>query len=96
MMGKPSIPDIIISWGVEATSGHNDGWIMGHYRDKLLAVRDYINNLLRDPVTPTPDTCETYKPSDRQNKTFIYESPDGGQTVYRRKAGSAERELYRS
>ena len=26
--------------------------------------------------------------------TYVYESPDGGDTVYRRKSGSQERELY--
>ena len=26
--------------------------------------------------------------------TYVYESPDGGDTVYRRQAGSAERELH--
>jgi hypothetical protein len=26
--------------------------------------------------------------------TYVYESPDGGDTVYRRKSGSAERELH--
>jgi hypothetical protein len=26
--------------------------------------------------------------------TYVYESPDGGNTVYRRKSGSRERELY--
>jgi len=25
---------------------------------------------------------------------YVFESPDGGKTVYRRKVGSAERELY--
>jgi hypothetical protein len=30
--------------------------------------------------------------SDRQ-ETYIYESPDGGDTVYRRRAGSNQREL---
>ena len=32
--------------------------------------------------------------SDRQ-ETYIYESPDSGDTVYRRKAGSNQRELVR-
>ena len=26
--------------------------------------------------------------------TYVYESPDGGDTVYRRRAGSIDRELY--
>ena len=31
--------------------------------------------------------------SDRQ-ETYIYESPDGGDTVYRRRMGDAQRELH--
>jgi hypothetical protein len=31
--------------------------------------------------------------SDRQ-ETYIYESPDGGDTVYRRRMGDTQRELY--
>ena len=31
--------------------------------------------------------------SDRQ-ETYIYESPDGGDTVYRRRMGSTQRELH--
>ena len=27
--------------------------------------------------------------------TYVYESPDGGETVYRRKSGSLEKELYK-
>ena len=91
-MDKPSIPEIIISWGIEATSGYNDGWMMKHYRDKLVAVRDYIDNLLQDRSVNTQD--ESY--ATQQNESFIYESPDGGQTIYRRKIGSADRELYKS
>ena len=32
--------------------------------------------------------------SDRR-ETYIYESPDGGHTVYRRRSGSVEREMIR-
>ena len=32
--------------------------------------------------------------SDRQ-ETYIYESPDGGDTIYRRKFGESDRELVR-
>ena len=32
--------------------------------------------------------------SDRR-ETYIYESPDGGDTVYRRRSGSADREMIR-
>ena len=27
------------------------------------------------------------------DKDYIYESPDGGKTIYRRKSGSSEREI---
>ena len=27
--------------------------------------------------------------------TYVYESPDGGETVYRRKSGNLEKELYK-
>ena len=32
---------------------------------------------------------------DNKDKKYIYESPDGGKTVYKRKFGETERELYK-
>ena len=36
---------------------------------------------------------KTNEEIDEMNKQYIYESPDGGETVYRRESGSSEREL---
>lgn len=37
-------------------------------------------------------TTSNENPLDSQDK-FVYESPDGGQTVYRRRVGKVEREM---
>ncbi len=41
-----SIPLELIYLAAEATSEHNDGWTMKAARDKLVAIRDYINKVL--------------------------------------------------
>jgi len=43
-----NIPMEIINLAVEATSNHNDGWTRKAAKDKLAAIRDYINSILAD------------------------------------------------
>ncbi len=41
------IPTGIINLAAEATSNHTDGWTTKAAREKLLAIRDYINRVLK-------------------------------------------------
>ena len=81
---------------IQANSEHNDGWVKQHYKDlaekyenekekakKLIdkSVEDYERNKLSEEIV------------DDKNVKYIYESPDGGETVYRRKFGEDKREL---
>ncbi len=43
--------------------------------------------------TPT-DGLEVGSPEDYGEQPWIYESPDGGKTVYKRRAGDRQRELF--
>ena len=42
-----TIPAEIINLAAEATSNHNDGWTKKAAKEKLLAIRDYINRVLK-------------------------------------------------
>lgn len=42
-----NVPLQIINLAAEATSNHNDGWTKKGARDKLAAIRDYINRVLK-------------------------------------------------
>ena len=62
---------------VQANSAHNDGWTRQYYKDKIA----------KDEAKLAEDII------DDKEKRYIYESPDGGKTVYKRAFGSKEREL---
>ena len=62
---------------VQANSPYNDGWTQQFYKDKIA----------KDEAKLAEDII------DDKEKRYIYESPDGGKTVYRRAFGSDEREL---
>ena len=47
-------------------------------------VREYYENKLAEDIV------------DDKEKRYIYESPDGGKTIYQRNAGSDEREQIKS
>ena len=40
------IPEVILSLVAEATTECNDGYAKKFYRDKLIAIRDYLNKVL--------------------------------------------------
>ena len=42
-----NIPLEIINLAAEATSNHNDGWTKKGAREKLVAIRDYIDRVLK-------------------------------------------------
>ena len=42
---SPSVMDTLRTWNSEANSGHNDGWVQKHYRDKIEEVRDYLETV---------------------------------------------------
>ena len=62
---------------VQANSPYNDGWTQQFYKDKIA----------KDEAKLAEDII------DDKEKRYIYESPDGGKTVYKRAFGSDEREL---
>ena len=39
------VVSILRSWSMEANSGHNDGWVQGHYREKINEVRGFLKSL---------------------------------------------------
>ena len=65
----------------EATSHHNDGWVMAGAKEELTEIYDIIQKFLN---TDAKDT---------NADKYIYESPDGGKTIYRRKFGEDEKEI---
>ena len=64
---------------VQAESPYNDGWTRKYYKEKENA-KQLIDKLSED-IVPNKDTG------------YIYETPDGGKTVFRRDVGSDKREL---
>ena len=64
---------------VQAKSPYNDGWTRKYYKEKENA-KQLIDKLSED-IVPNNDTG------------YIYETPDGGKTVFRRDVGSDKREL---
>lgn len=72
---------------IQANSEHNDGWTKQHYKDLVEKyekekekAKQHIDRLSEEIV-------------DNKDAKYIYESPDGGETVYRRKFGEDKREL---
>ena len=50
-MKKVNESDIIynlMNWKLEAESGYNDGWTRYHYIDKILMVKQYVNDSLSE------------------------------------------------
>ena len=60
----------------EATSHHNDGWVMAGAKKELTEIYNIIQNFLKKDAT-----------ADYAEEPYIYESPDG-EKVYRRKRGA--------
>ena len=84
---------------IQANNDRNDGWTKKHYKDlaekyekekekakKLIdkSVEDYERNKLSEEIV------------DDKEAKYIYESPDGGETIYRRKFGEDKRELVKN
>ena len=40
-----NILNTIQKWKLEAFSAHNDGWTQNGYREQLIEIRDYLNNI---------------------------------------------------
>ena len=81
---------------VQAESPYNDGWTQDFYKEQLEHSDAYYDYTRNDPDRKNPFT----DPKDRERafkvtgeEPYIYESPDGGETVTRRRAGSLEKEL---
>ena len=81
---------------VQAESPYNDGWTQDFYKEQLEHSDAYYNYNRNDPDRKNPFT----DPKDRERafkvtgeEPYIYESPDGGETVTRRRAGSLEKEV---
>ena len=81
---------------VQAESPYNDGWTQDFYKEQLEHSDAYYDYNRNDPDRKNPFT----DPKDRERafkvtgeEPYIYESPDGGETVTRRRAGSLEKEV---
>ena len=86
-MTKTDIVDIVIEY-VEKTPDNMD---LGE------KIREFIHMVLDlklsvDDTTPATYQDGTYE-STIEGTTYVYESPDGGDTVYRRESGKDERVL---
>jgi len=47
MNNKVSLEDIIATieeWQLQAGSGHNDGWVIQGYKEKLQILREHLEN----------------------------------------------------
>jgi len=47
MNNKVSLEDIIATiqeWELQAISGHNDGWVIQGYKEKLQILREHLEN----------------------------------------------------
>ena len=64
---------------VQAKSPYNDGWTRQYYKEKENSKQ--IIDKLSEEIVSNNDTG------------YIYETPDGGKTVFRRDVGSDKREL---
>ena len=72
----------------------------GKERGKFTTQKQLYNELTADGLPPGGDVQavrESHKLAeeivDNTSKGYIYESPDGGETIYRRERGNDEREL---
>ena len=81
---------------VQAESPYNDGWTQDFYKEQLEHSDAYYNYNRNDPDRKNPFT----DPKDRERafkvtgeEPYIYESPDGGETVTRRRSGALEKEV---
>ena len=67
---------------VQAKSPYDDGWTRQYYKEKENAKQ--IIDKLSEEIVSNNDTG------------YIYETPDGGKTVFRRDVGSDKRELVKN
>ena len=87
-------PDLMFK--VQAESPYNDGWTQDFYKEQLEHSDAWYDYKRNDPDRKNPFT----DPKDRERafkvtgeEPYIYESPDGGETVTRRRRGSLEKEV---
>jgi hypothetical protein len=51
MNNKVSLEDILTTiqeWNLQASSGHNDGWVIQGYKEKLQILREHLE-ITKDP-----------------------------------------------
>ena len=48
IMNEDEIIATLRNWNAEAKNNRNDGWTMYHYIDKLLKVKQYVNENLSE------------------------------------------------
>ena len=60
----------------EAGCDHNDGYVQNGFKKQLIEIYDCLHEWLDGKVLYDNDN------------NFIYESPDGGETIYRRRSGA--------
>ena len=87
-------PDLMFK--VQAESPYNDGWTQDFYKEQLEHSDAWYDYKRNDPDRKNPFT----DPKDRERafkvtgeEPYVYESPDGGETVTRRRSGSLEKEV---
>jgi len=47
MNNKISLEDILATiqeWEIQASSGHNDGWVIQGYKEKIQILREHLEN----------------------------------------------------
>ena len=81
---------------INANSPYNDGWTQDFYKEQLEHSDAWYDYKRNDPDRKNPFT----DPKDRERafkvtgeEPYVYESPDGGKTVTRRRHGSLEKEV---
>ena len=84
---------------IQANSDHNDGWTKQHYKD-LAEKYEEEKEKAKKLIDKSVEDHERNKLSEEivgdEGAKYIYESPDGGETVYRRKFGEDKRELVKN
>jgi hypothetical protein len=45
IMKENVVVNTLRDWNVEANSGYNDGWVQGHYINKIEEVREFLKTI---------------------------------------------------
>ena len=71
----------------ESKNPRNDGWVQKGYKDNLKEIYFMIEREYPELRYPETDGLEVGSPEDYEDKPWIFESPDNGKTVFKRKQG---------